>query len=84
MNLTPGTPITNSKGWCGRIVQRPRNWPKWEALKTGQKTGDVTESKLQRVVYVRWEERKGHPGGDVLPHRPDELIRALSDVQEAL
>lgn len=70
---TTNWPITNAKGWHGRIVDRPSTWARWKPLETGQKSGDTKMSILADVVYVQWKERKDAPGGDVLSHRPDEV-----------
>jgi len=63
-------PVTNAKGWHGRIVKRPVKWGKFKPLALN----DGTTQPQNDVVYVQWEERKDHPGGDVLSHRKSELI----------
>lgn len=67
--MTPGTPVTNDRGWRGAIAERPKKWAKWQPLALNNGTTAIQ----QDVVYVCWEERKDHPGGDILSHRCEDL-----------
>lgn len=65
-----GTKVTNSKGWTGTVVERPKHW-NWKS------EGSTP------VVYVHWKEReeamrnpekRGVPINDpVISNLPEEL-----------
>ena len=71
MKPQPNTPVTNALGWHGRLVERPKKWPKLKPLPLNDGT---TAPLNDDVVYVQWKERKNHPSGDVVSARVDSLI----------